>query len=130
LAIGKTLGGIEGIGTDDGGGWTSLLGRVIIRTSEALTTLAHGTEIAFFGTPKGSTMLTEFGKVDEDGFNVPTGATYNINGSPHIHSGAVQRRLTSDLTLADGECLILSGYIDVGTHTLTLEGDAQLEVLV
>ncbi len=88
VATGKTLGGIEGIGTDDAGGWTSVLGRVIIRTSEALTTTNHGVEVAFFGTPKGTTTRAEFGKLDEAGFNVPTGATYNINGTPHTHSGA------------------------------------------
>lgn len=51
----------------------------------------------------------------------------------HSHAGiggtAFQRVLSSDLTLADGECLVLSGYIDDGGFTITTDGDSVLEVL-
>lgn len=43
--------------------------------------------------------------------------------------GAFQRVLAGDLTLADGECLVLTGYIDVASYALTLNGDARLEIL-
>lgn len=48
-----------------------------------------------------------------------------FTGTP---SGAVNRRLSSNLTLADGYCLIASSYFDLNGYTLTLEGDAVLEV--
>jgi len=40
-----------------------------------------------------------------------------------------QRVLSADLTLADGECLVLTQYIDLATYDLELQGDADLEIL-
>lgn len=42
--------------------------------------------------------------------------------------GAFQRVLAADLTLADGECLVITGYIDPGAYEVDCQGDA--EVLV
>lgn len=45
-------------------------------------------------------------------------------------SGAFQRNRVADLTLADGECLVLEGYIAfTGTDGLILEGDSALAIL-
>jgi len=54
-----------------------------------------------------------------------SGTTSTGNGSPIF-----QRNLTSNLTLADGECLVIAGYINPGVHTITLNGDSHLEILV
>jgi len=43
--------------------------------------------------------------------------------------GAFQRVLSSDLTLADGECLVVAGYIDDNGYDITMNGDAELEIL-
>jgi len=43
--------------------------------------------------------------------------------------GAFQRVLSANLTLADGECIILKSYIDLNDYDLTLEGDADLVIL-
>ena len=40
-----------------------------------------------------------------------------------------QRVLQENMILADGECWILSGYINLATFTLTLNGDSRLEIL-
>jgi len=43
--------------------------------------------------------------------------------------GAYQRVLTSNLSLVDGECLVLTGYLDLDNYILTLDGDSRLEIL-
>lgn len=43
--------------------------------------------------------------------------------------GAFQRVLAADLTLADGECLVLKKYLDINEYDLTLAGDADLVIL-
>jgi hypothetical protein len=57
-------------------------------------------------------------------------------GATTLHShaggggnGTFQRVISADLTFATGECLVLTGYLDLVTYSLTLDGDAQLEVL-
>lgn len=60
----------------------------------------------------------------KDGAWVDLDAAFGGGGG----GGAFQRVLTSDLTLADGECLIVVNYLDVGAHLLTLNGDSILEV--
>ncbi len=40
-----------------------------------------------------------------------------------------QRVMTANVTLANGECWILSGYLNLATFTLTLNGDSRLEIL-
>lgn len=40
-----------------------------------------------------------------------------------------QRIMTANVTLANGECWILSGYLDLATLTLTLNGDSRLEII-
>lgn len=65
--------------------------------------------------------------------NIPSGMTYNINNVPHTHaslsSPIFQRNLSSDLTLASGECLVTADYINQGAYSITLEGDAELMIL-
>lgn len=46
-----------------------------------------------------------------------------------VRVAVTQRNLTADLTLADGECLIVADYIDPGSYTISLDGDSILEVL-
>jgi hypothetical protein len=43
--------------------------------------------------------------------------------------GAFQRVLSSALTLADGECLLLTRYANLNSHNLVLRGDAELRIL-
>jgi hypothetical protein len=43
--------------------------------------------------------------------------------------GAYQRNLAANLTLADGQCLVVTGYIDLGAYSVTLNGNAELEIL-
>ena len=40
-----------------------------------------------------------------------------------------QRVLSANLTLDDGECMVITQYIDLATYNLTLDGDANLEIL-
>lgn len=39
------------------------------------------------------------------------------------------RNLTADLTLEDGQCLVLTEYINANGYDITLNGDANMEVL-
>jgi hypothetical protein len=43
--------------------------------------------------------------------------------------GAYQRNLAANLALADGQCLVVTGYVDLGTYSITLNGNAELEIL-
>lgn len=43
--------------------------------------------------------------------------------------GAFQRNLSVDLTLQDGECLILKTYLNMGNNDLVMKGDAELVIL-
>lgn len=43
--------------------------------------------------------------------------------------GAFQRVLSSALTLANGESLVIADYIDLSSYSLALDGDATLEIL-
>jgi len=40
-----------------------------------------------------------------------------------------QRVLSASLTLDDGECMVITQYIELGAYNLTLDGDASLEIL-
>ena len=46
-----------------------------------------------------------------------------------INPAGNKRTLTSNLTLADGACLVIAGYINLETYRLTLDGDARMEIL-
>lgn len=45
-----------------------------------------------------------------------------------IDNGAFQRILAKNLTLANGESLVIARYINLNGKTLTLNGDATLEI--
>ena len=53
----------------------------------------------------------------------------------HSHSGGgsgsavFQRVLADDLDLADGECLVVTQYLDFATYDITLDDDSTLEIL-
>lgn len=49
--------------------------------------------------------------------------------NPTEATAKFQRNLTNDLVLRDGECLVISGYIETGEHSIVLEGDSVLEIL-
>ncbi len=44
-------------------------------------------------------------------------------------SNVFQRNLSADLTLNDGECIVIAGYINVGTYILTTNGDSIVKVV-
>jgi len=44
-------------------------------------------------------------------------------------TGPFARLLSSNLTLPDTVCLVITRYIDLANYVLTLEGDARLEIL-
>ena len=82
-------------------------------------------------------------QIDEDGYKLvglspndndvltydtATG-TWKPEASAGGGGGAFQRVLSANLTLADGECVILKSYIDLNDYDLTLEGDADLVIL-
>ena len=46
-----------------------------------------------------------------------------------LYGHVFQRVLTADLLLLDGECLVVSGYINLATFNMTLTGNARLEIL-
>lgn len=50
-------------------------------------------------------------------------------GSPLSTLGIANRVMAQNITLANGYCWILSGYVDTVTYTITLDGDARLEVI-
>lgn len=94
----------------------------------------YGTKIEFHTTPSGSTTLTKGFTVEDDGdVNIESGKTYNIGGVPHSHAGGssiFQRILTADLTLNNGESLVVAGYIDASAgYSIILNGDAELHLL-
>jgi hypothetical protein len=47
---------------------------------------SHPTEISFWVTPSGSATMQAIGEAREYGWNLESGKTYNIAGSPHKHS--------------------------------------------
>jgi len=46
-----------------------------------------------------------------------------------ILNATFQRNMTADITLANGSCAVISGYLNPGAFTLTLSGDSQLTIL-
>lgn len=58
-------------------------------------------------------------------FNPLTGKFDYISES----NGAFQRILTKNLTLKNGECLVISEYIDLNGHNIDLQGDSNLTIL-
>lgn len=85
---------------------------------EALTGLTGG-EVAH------ATDTGENGYYDEVAVSWVWGGGSVVGGG----GGVFQRVLSSNLTIADGECLVVTGYIDDGGFDITFEGDAELEVL-
>ncbi len=86
-------------------------------TIEALTGLIGG-EVAH---------ATDTG---ENGYYDNVASAWVWGGGGGTSSGGVfQRVLSSNLTLSDGECLVVSGYIDDGGFDIIFNGDADLEVL-
>ena len=53
----------------------------------------------------------------------------DLAGGGVSSGGAYQRNLTANLSLSDGECLVLTGYLNLNTYTLQLSGDAELRIL-
>jgi hypothetical protein len=119
---------MQGFGFD-GTAWLSTSDALVyIRATETFTTSAHGAEVAFDGTPNGSVTREEFGKITETGFDVPTGKTYNINGTPHTHDiyglpfSAPPKGLTiaNNSTDANNDIDIAAGKIRDSTDVIDL----------
>lgn len=81
LMSGDRLWNIAALG-HDGVGWVGSVARMLLVATENWSATNHGASIFFEGTPNASTTRREFGKVTELGFDVPTGAFYNVNGVP------------------------------------------------
>ena len=58
-----------------------------------------------------------------------TGLTFATISGGSSTGGAFQRKLTSNLTLADGECLVVAGYIQASGYSIELLGDSRLAIL-
>lgn len=54
-----------------------------------------------------------------------------ISSPLHVVGGSIiyQRNLAAALSLANGECLVVAGYINASTYSIALSGDARLEIL-
>lgn len=85
---------------------------------EALTGLVGGEEAH-------ATDTGENGYYDE----VATAWVWGGGGGTGGSGGAYQRVLSSALTLADGESLIVSEYINAGSYDIALNGDSSLFIL-
>ena len=46
-----------------------------------------------------------------------------------VGNGSFQRKLSASVTLADGESVVVSNYIDTGAFDLQLDGDSVVEIL-
>lgn len=44
-------------------------------------------------------------------------------------NGAFQRKLAKNLTMQDGESLVISDYIDLNNYEITLDGDANIHIV-
>lgn len=80
---------------------------------------------ALSGIPEGAiayaTDSNEFGSYD--------GTTWTWGQGGSGAGGPFQRNLSADLALSDGQCLVITGYIDLASYSITLNGDAVLEIL-
>ena len=81
-------------------------------------------------------MPTRYQLLSEKDLSLTNITDLTDGGATTLHShaggggnGTFQRVISADLTFATGECLVLTGYLDLVTYSLTLDGDAQLEVL-
>jgi hypothetical protein len=80
-----------GLARFTGGGYdgTTLSGtraQVLLRAAGNWSGTSHPTKIEFWTTPTGSTTRRIVGTMGQDGnFDILTGKTYNVNGSPHTH---------------------------------------------
>lgn len=66
--------------------------------------------------------------VTDDAGNDATVITNTGSGSSG-GGGAFQRVLSLSLSLDNGECLVVSGYINQGSHDIVLDGDSALHII-
>lgn len=52
-----------------------------------------------------------------------------VEVSNKVGGGTIQRNLTSNLALANGECMTIISYANLGAYDLQLSGDAELKIL-
>jgi hypothetical protein len=106
---------------------------ILLLTNEDQTDEAEGSRMEFWVTPDGTTTpILAFTIHNNGDVEIGAGKNYLIDGVPvggGGSGGAFQRNLAADLTLADGESLVVAGYINGNGHTLTVEGDAALRIL-
>lgn len=65
-------------------------------------------------------------------FGVYTGAGWHWYSTGSVGAGgggAFQRNLTSNLSLSDGESLVVSGYINQGAYDIILAGDSVIHLI-
>lgn len=56
-------------------------------------------------------------------------ALQQVYDAPPPPQPIFMRIRTSALTLSNGECVVITGYLDMSNYDLTLNGDADLEIL-
>lgn len=141
VLLGDILLRIRGRG-HDGTTYGNTSAEIRLLTTEDHDVTDHGTNIELYATPTGSTTLTKILTVEGDGnLNIEAGQEYQVDGAQHQHvmaditdysgggGGAFQRVLSANITLADGESLVMVGYLDDGGFDVIFEGDSELEVL-
>lgn len=89
---------------DDSNGLSTTKGEIRLYSTEEWTASGNGTRLDVLGTANGETEL-------------------------QVINGVLSRLLKTNLTLNDGESLVLAGYMDMGDFDVTLNGDSDLEIL-
>lgn len=103
-------------------------------SNENQNVAGHGSRLEIYLTVTGSTALVKWAEFNPSfGMNITSG-TYNIGGVPHTHASsgggaAFQRNLAANLTLADGESLVIIDYLNSQTFDLQMDGDSALQIL-
>lgn len=76
----------------------------------------------------GATVQSSLAAIDDSGgVNIPTGQTYNINGSPHAHTGFVSETLTDGYILVGNASNVAAGVAMSNDATISNTGAVTLK---
>ena len=99
----QVIGRIRGKGWDGGAGWTDSRLEIRFVADGDWASGDTPTRIELYTCPDGSGTLTLAMTIGSDGnVNIASGKTYNINGSPHSHTGLVTNGDSHDHNGGDG----------------------------